>query len=241
MSDHAPGNVGLAGIGRTGAMGHADKQPGIGNRMPNYSSAIRILLLINLIAAGAVVCFPTAQAAPVIGSFATTDISAGSFQYDSSTPFSHYDGDSAIYAPVSGASVTFTYQGITSTFEVSEILVDPGIPDGHLGYRDELTLDFGPFDQLSFWHTPADSLPSYKLVDLNPSVFTAGFFNFSDFIGGNIVAIDQPLELETAIPEPSAFSLLIVSMLALIAIKLMDITRVFRYKRGLPSAHSDTA
>jgi hypothetical protein len=96
-----------------------------------------------LIAAGAVVCFPTAQAAPVTGSFATTDISAGSFQYDSSTPFAFQDGYSAIYAPVSGASVTFTYQGITSTFEVSEILVDPGISDGQLGYRDDLILEFG--------------------------------------------------------------------------------------------------
>jgi hypothetical protein len=155
------------------------------------------------------------RAALITGTFATAD-ATGSYRYDSTSPFALQDGFSSVYEPVSNGALSITHDGITANFVITEILVDPDFPDGHLGLHDVLSLQFGggPFDQLQFFHTPAGTLPSYALADLDPSEFNAGFLFFGDLIGGVPVEINEPLQ----VAEPGSLWLLLASLLAVLGI-----------------------
>jgi hypothetical protein len=156
-----------------------------------------------------------AHAVPISGSFTTASISSGPFQYDSSSPFTLRDGDTFVYTPPFASYVSFTYEGISLISQISRILVDPMFPDGRLGYRDTVTLEFGDFSALELWHTPAGSLPSYDLADLDLSAFAEGEFIFSGFIGSNLVTIDEPLGPYSDVSEPAPISLLILGFIGL--------------------------
>lgn len=161
-----------------------------------------------------------AHAAVITGSFTTADISAGSFKYNSLTPFAVQDNSSALYLPVGNGFISFTYKGVSSTFAMTKILVAPGVPDGHLGYEDVLQFDFivgSVGDYLQLVHTPASTLPSYKLVNLDPELFPSGSFGFAGLIDGKLTSIYQPLGHFIAVSEPQAGILFSTGILLLFA------------------------
>ncbi len=142
------------------------------------STASAVALGVGL--AGALLAPLSAHAAIIQGSFTAANVTGGTYSYDLSTPFAFQDGYSAIYAPVSNGSISFTYRGKAESFAITEILVAPTLPDGHLSYEDAVGFDFGDNAQLQFIHTPAGSLASYALSNLDLSQFMQIGLFFSD-------------------------------------------------------------